>query len=128
MSASFDYSGLKTTADSLIARFGIPITLVRQSRSDGLDPWEQDQGPAATSAAQSVTANGVQVSLDKLTLELQTIERPLGRWVVDASTAIPEPLDTLWKLAANGLTYDVTAINPVQPGDTLMLYFVTVAL
>ena len=131
---SFDYSGLKTTADSLIERFGKAIVLSRDSRladtpTDNLDPWEQDQGPTATSAAQSISGLfGVRINLDKETLNLQTIERPLARWVFQASDALTEEIGPAWTLTADGNTFQVVSTRPVQPGDTLLVYFAVVAL
>lgn len=130
----FDYSSLKSTADSLLLRFGKAIVLSRASRLandpvDNLDSWETDQGPVATSAAQSISGLfGVQIALDKETLELQTIERPLGRWVFQASTAIPEEVGTAWLLTADGLTFEIVSVKPVRPGDTLLVYFAVVSL
>lgn len=133
MTASFDYSGLKTTADSLIERFGIVVSLDRVDRTASLDSWEQDQGPASTSDAQSISAFGIQTILDKNTLDigslgLDTVERPLGQWAIQAAAALPEQMSTGWKLAANGFTYDVLNVRPVQPGSTLLLYFLIIQL
>ncbi len=126
--APFDYAPIKLIADTLIPQFGIPIVLARASRAAQKD-WEQDQGPAATTAAQSISGlSGVQIALDEETLALQTIERPLGRWVFQASTSLLEVVGPEWTLTANSLTYQVVTTRPVQPGDTLLVYFAVVEL
>ena len=136
MSASFDYAALKAAVpDVLIPQFGIPVTLTRQSRAPAKS-WEQDQGPTDKTAAQSFTVSGVQVALDKATLALETTETRLGRWAitVPATTTsfgteiIPEEMGPEWKLTAAGKSYVVSSVTPVQPGDTLLMYFVVVRL
>jgi hypothetical protein len=129
MTTAFDYSSLKTTADQLLERFGKPITLSRAARGADLDPWEQDQGPASSTAAQSITGLfGVQIALDKETLTLQRIERPLGRFVFQASTAIPEEVGPEWILSTGSSEFQIERVKPVEPGSTLLVYFAVVAL
>ena len=136
MTTAFDYSSLKASADSLITRFGTSIVLSRASRSADLDVWEQDQGPTSTSAAQSISGlTGVRLNLTlksltspAATFELSTPERPTARWVFQASTAIPEVVGPEWIFTADGLSYQVVNVRPVQPGTLLLLYFATVAL
>lgn len=136
MTAAFDYSDLKTTADALIQRFGKAVVLTRQSRSADLDFWEQDQGPTASTDAQSISGlYGVRLNLETLsftgdpgTLALSTPEHPLAKWVIQASTELPEPIGPEWELVAGGASYQVSSVEPVQPGSTLLLYFVMVNL
>lgn len=130
MTAAFDYSGLKTTADSLIDRFGKDVVLSRGSHeSVNLDAWEQSQGPTSEDPAQSISGiRGVQIKLDRETLELQTIDRPMGRWVLQAASAIPDDVGPEWILSADGASFQIITLRPVKPGDTLLVYFATVAL
>ena len=136
MTAAFDYSSLKTTADTLIQRFGTAVVLTRQSRSADLDFWEQDQGPTASAAAQSISGlYGVRLNLETLsftgdpgTLALSTPEHPLAKWAIQASALLPESIGPEWELVAGGASYQVSSVEPVQPGSTLLLYFVMVNL
>lgn len=125
---SFDYAALKAEVpDVLIPRFGIPVTLQRASRAPAKS-WEQDQGPAASSAAQSIATSGVQVALDKDTIEASTQEQRLGRWALTAEPALPEEVGPEWELVVDGLTYPISAVRPVKPGPVILLYFVVVQL
>ena len=135
MSTAFDYSGLKATADRLIERFGQAIVLTRAARGgtvlDPLDPWEQDQGPLATSAAQRISGLfGVQIAPDSETLSFQTVERLTARWVFQASDAIPEDVGTEWalELVETGVVFEVLSTRPLRPGPTLLTYFAVVAI
>jgi hypothetical protein len=129
MTAAFDYAALKAAVpDVLLPQFGVAVTLTRAARGTGLKSWEQDQGPAASTAAQSIATSGVQVALDKDEIALQTIETRLGKWALTAETLLPEEVGPEWSLVANGITYPIFSVKPVQPGDTLLLYFVMVTL
>jgi len=137
MSASFDYAALKAAVpDVLIPQFGTTITLTRQSRA-AAKSWEQDQGPTAKTAAQSFSAAGVQIALDKATAALSTIERRLGRWAITVpptvtsfgTEIVPEEMGPEWQLVdSTGRAYTVISVTPVQPGGTLLMYFVVVQL
>lgn len=127
MAAPFDYAALKAAVpDVLIPQFGMAVTLTRAARGVALEAWEQDQGPAASSAAQSVATSGIQVALDKETLALQTIETRLGRWALVADAALPEEVGPEWSLVANGVAYEIVSVKPVAPSGTVLLYFVVV--
>ena len=136
MSATFDYGALKAAVpDVLIPQFGIPVTLPRQSRAP-LKDWEQDQGPSSKTAAQSFSVSGVQVALDKATIAKETTEIRFGRWAitVPATTTtfgtaiVPEEIGPEWKLTAAGKSYPIVSVEPITPGDTLLMYFVVVQL
>lgn len=135
MTASFDYAAIKAVADTLIPQFGIPVTLTRQSRAPSKS-WEQDQGPSDKTGAQSFSASGVQVALDKATIAKETTETRFGRWAITVpattisfgSEIVPEEMGPEWKLTAAGKSYVVSSVSPVQPGDTLLMYFVVVQL
>lgn len=125
---AFDYAALKaSTPDKLIPKFGTAVTLTRPARA-AVKSWEQDQGPAASTAAQSIAISGVQVQLDKATRDLETVEQRLGRWALTASVTLPEEIGPEWALVANGLSYPIVSVQPVQPGDVLLMYFATVKL
>ena len=136
MTASFDYGALKAAVpDVLIPQFGIPVTLTRQARTPAKS-WEQDQGPSDKTAAQSFSVSGVQVALDKATLAKETTEIRFGRWAITVpatttsfgSEVVPEEIGPEWKLTAAGKSYPVVSVNPVTPGDTVLMYFVVVQL
>lgn len=126
---AFDYAALKAEVpDVLIPQFGVAVTLTRPARA-AVKSWQQDQGPAASTAAQSISGvHGIQVALDKATTDLETMEQRLGRWVLTAPSALPEEVGPEWSLVANGLTYPILSVQPVQPGGVLLLYFATVKL
>ncbi len=135
MTASFDYAPIKAVADTRIAEFGTTITLTRQSRAPVKD-WEQDQGPSSKTAAQSFSVSGVQVALDKATLAKETTEIRFGRWAITVpatttsfgSEVVPEEIGPEWKLTAAGKSYPIVSVEPITPGDTLLMYFVVVQL
>lgn len=128
MAAPFPYEALKAVADELLTSAGIDVVLQRESRSPAKS-WEQDQGPASTSSAQSISGiKGVEVQLDKETIDLQATEGRLGRWALTAPETLPEEVGTEWELVANGLTYPIVNVQPKRPGAVLLLYFVVVRL
>jgi hypothetical protein len=126
---SFDYAPIKQVADDLIPRFGVPVVLSRPARA-ATKSWEQDQGPTASSAAQSISAGlfGVQIVKDVETKAKETVETNSARWAVTAPTALPEEVGTEWILTAKGQAYPVLRSTPVEPGSLLLLYFVDVEI
>ena len=139
MTASFDYAALKASVpDVLIPQFGVAVVLSRPARAAS-ENWEQDQGPAASTAAQSISDGlfGIRVKADKETQALQNLagrgannaqEIILARWVITAPSALPEEVGPEWFLTASGVAYPVQRSTPVQPGGVLLVYFIDVKL
>jgi hypothetical protein len=126
---AFDYVPIKAVADTLLPSFGVPVVLSRPARA-ATKSWEQDQGPAASSAAQSISDGlfGVQIVKDIETKVTETVETNSARWAITAPTALPEEVGPEWILTAKGTSYPVLLATPVAPGNLLLLYFVDVKI
>jgi hypothetical protein len=135
---AFDYVPIKAVADTLIPSFGVPVVLSRAARA-ATKSWEQDQGPAASSDAQSISDGlfGVQITKDVETQAKQNLagrgsnvaqEINSARWVLTAPTTLPEEVGPEWILTAKGTSYPVLVSTPVAPGSLLLVYFVDVKI
>ena len=130
MSTAF-YTGLKTTADSLLAEFGEAVTLRREATTfaDPAAPWE---GPTVSGGdTQAVAANAVffDLSNDPFTTTgagigrgSTPVEEHRARVLVQATTLLPEEMGTDWVIDRGGRQYAITASRPQNPGGTLLYY------
>jgi len=132
MSAGFDYSGLKSTADRLIARFGRAATLRRASQSTA-DPANDPLGPPNSSGTDIQTIPVTAVFLDLERDAFTTTGAGIGRGstpveeknvrvLVEAATELPEEMGTEWTLIDGTRLWKVRLARPVAPGDTLLYY------
>lgn len=129
MSAAFDYSGLQSTATTLITQFGRAMTLTRDSRvPDPTKPWLTEQGDTSAASAQSIATVGVFTSLDRELAGLTTVERKLGLVLVRTESELPEEVGSDWHLVDGDRTYEVLLSRPLKPGPVLMLYKLGVVL
>lgn len=139
--AAFDYSELLATATELIEQFGRSITLTRPSRTPApAKTWLTQQGAASAAAAQSITTTGVFLDYEtankgQLMAESrsggaqQTVETKLAVFLVPAEPTLPEEVGPDWKvLEASGREWEITSVEPLQPGPTLLFYTIMVSL
>ncbi len=128
---AFDYASFKADVpDTLIPFFGQDVQLSRAARTPE-KPWETDQGPAETSAAQLIEGiQGVQIQLTKEDQAFAGLnpEVRIARWVITSTPEIPEELGTEWRLIGDGFDYPILLAQPVNPGGLNLLYFLRVQL
>lgn len=126
---AFDYSGLKTVADTLIGDFGREVVLRRQGTtfSDPSKPWGATD-PAAVDV-QSITTIGVFLNLSRGVFTattsgagLSSVEEKTTRCLVIAAAALPEEMGRDWQVDDGSRRYEITASSPVRPGGTLLYY------
>ena len=131
MSAPFDYSDLKTTADDLITEFGEAVTLRRSATTfaDPAAPWEGPEVAGATVQAIAAQAVFFDLSNDPFTTTgagigrgSTSVEEHRARVLVQAVAALPAEIGTDWAVDRGGRLYSITAARPQNPGGTLLYY------
>lgn len=134
---AFDYSGLKTVADTLIADFGRSIVLRRNSRTPAVPgtPWGAPS--EAASDIQAIDAIGVFLSPERkafdavtagIGLGLSNVEEKTARVLVAAVDDLPEEMGRDWKIDDGTRVFEVVSSQPIKPGGTLMYYDLEVKL
>jgi len=111
--STFNYAGIKVTADRLIAKFGQDVTVSRQDRS-GYQP-----ATGTFSQVNSVyTATLAILPKPKAEREEDATQFTEQQGIVKSDTA-PKIGD---QIAANGENYRITAVRNFQPAETHIYY------
>lgn len=129
---SFDYTGLLSTADDLITRFGRTVTLKRPSQTpdDPAKPWAKRQDDATATDDISVSTIGVFLDPKRGNRVLSSSARPTSevsekeaRLLLTADSDFPSDVGPDWYVIDDdGTRWDLLDIKPIRPGPTL-LYF-----
>lgn len=128
MSADF-YAPFVALATEQIAAKGRACTLTRPARGGNpAKPWNSVQGDPAASAAQSIPVTAVFLSLERANLPESNVERRVQRVLIAADAAIPEQMGPDWKLTDAQAEWDVVSSQPLQPGGTLVMYTLEIAV
>lgn len=108
---SFDYSGIQSTAQTLIERFGRDVQ-VKTPIKAGFDTFNQ------TITWQSVTAKAVNTRASFNEVQNSLIKAGDSILLVDSSVSI----STETVITDAGADYSVVSVTEVAPGDTTILY------
>lgn len=127
----FDYSGLRTTADTLITDFGRSVVLRRRSE-EAADPARPWGAPSSTASdIQAIETIGVfldtvREAFDAVTtgagLGVTNVEEKTTRCLVIAENSLPEEMGRDWQVDDGTRRYEVLSSRPVRPGGTLLYY------
>lgn len=137
---AFDYSGLVSTAEELIALFGRDVSLVLppQQPADPAKPWAGRQDEAT--ATDDVTLTGVRAAFlepreedrqgqfIETTSDRQAVENVTARVLVAATSLGSHRLDNRWRVVDGARRLEILRAVPVQPGPTLIYYDLLVEL
>ncbi len=128
MTAAFDYNALQEVATELLDRFGRDVTFTRSSQTPA--DASRPHGSTETNGqdARSISARAVFTSPQDDDQPLSTVQQRVRRVFV-ASSAFPnDTLDTSWRLLDGPTSYEILEANPIQPGDTLLLFQLSVQI
>lgn len=114
---AFDYTGLKATAESLIARFGQSATLRKNAQSG--TAYEPTLTPTDTAITVADFNQRIMDPAGELTGE---VVRTL--YVSTAAGVTPEKGD---KVQIGGVWHEASKVMPLNPGGTVLYYEVEVA-
>lgn len=138
MAASFDYEPLQTTAQEQITSKGRAATLTRTVRTTTAVPvagkaWlptAEGDADADAAEAQSIPVTAVFLSLDRRDRSGQLVEAKSQAVLIGAelSANLPEQIGPDWQLVDDVKTWEILSSKPLQPGPTLMLYRLELAL
>lgn len=110
---AFDYSGLKATAERLIARFGQSATLVKTTTSG------PDYDPTTTTSESDITLVETDYSM---TNRNETLVQAGDKiWIVSTDGLEPKLED---KIKLGGVTYYPQDVQPLNPGGTTLMFTV----
>jgi hypothetical protein len=112
---SFDYASLATTADTIIANFGVPVTVV----SKGTASYNVNTG-AVVATDTTQTANGVITEYNAKDIDNTMILRgdkclllsPIG-----ITSIKPDA-----KVIVAGVSYNVISVNETNPAGVALVY------
>lgn len=107
---AFNYTGLATTATSLIQRFGRTVQVL--SKVQGGEPWNP------TVSWESANAYAVSVGLNRNEVDGTLIQSTDSAYLVESSADIT----TDNRILDGTDEYSIVQSTPVKPGDTVMLY------
>lgn len=112
---AFNYSGLVTTAERLVAEYGREVTVVLESQTlaDETKPWE-----GVTSSESSVTVPGVFYDYDSEEVDNDSVRQGDQKLVVYSAT----DLRNYSYVTSQGERWDIITVSQVQPGDTVVVY------
>lgn len=112
----FDYSGLLSTANKLIADFGKPAVIKRP----GVD--DVSNYPAVVKGATTDHAcTVVQTKFKYSELASGLVETGDVKFIVAVEGLTIEP-NTKDRLEIDGQNYNIKMVDPLKPGQTIMLY------
>lgn len=113
---AFDYTATRTTASTLIAKFGFSVTFTRPTAGQTFDPVD---GSYSGGTPTTIVGNGVLTNFtdDETTNEL--IERGDKRLLFEAGNGAPEIDDTV---VINSVTYRVMDVQTIAPGNVDVIY------
>jgi hypothetical protein len=112
---TFDYSGLKTTAEKLLAKFGKAATLTQ--RADSGDAWNP------TTAYTETPVIVVERTVRKSPRESEA--QITGTYYMSTSAGVSPAINDV--LTVDGLAATVVEPRALQPGDTVILWEVSVS-
>lgn len=127
---AFDYSNILATAQRLVTDFGRAITAERfdQNSSDANQPWI---GPTNSSASPDATetTTGVSVSpsgADKLGIAVKDddLMKRIESFYIVAHKS--QALETFNEIIDGSERYKIVHVEKLQPGSTVLLYFIGV--
>lgn len=112
---SFDYAAIATIADTIIANFGVPVTVTTK----GTPVYNVDTGTVVAPTT-TETANGVVTNYDSKDIDGSVILRGDKRLLLSpiGITAI-KPNATISVLT---VTYTVVAVNEINPAGVSLVY------
>jgi hypothetical protein len=109
----FDYTSVRDTADELLEEFGMAATIRRLANTG--DPYDPTQ--TATDTACTVVVTDYAHS-EKDGTRIQVKDRKV--LVAAGSLAItPTPAD---RFVLGGISYEIVAVSPLEPGGTVVMY------
>lgn len=109
--SEFDYSGMAATATELIARYGAPMRLVEMVKT----------GPAydPTLTPDYTDCIGVKTKFKKNQIDGQRVLQTDLRVLLAADQLVP----TLnHRLEIGGKALEIIDVDPLEPGDTALMY------
>lgn len=113
--STFNYSGMASTASSLISRFGQDHTFTRYT-----DVFDPDSG-ANVRTSTNYTAKAVKSNFTKMEMNDQTIQKDDIKLICDVNTyAVGD------SVSINSQTYTVLDVNPIEPGSLALAYILQV--
>lgn len=126
---AFDYSGLLAISQSLVAKFGRPVTLIRydQTVGDAAKPWD---GPTDARAVPnlSVAAVGAFVpvygrrALGLLRVDDDSLKRVMNVLLVAPPVGSTDDLTTVNAVIDGGVEYELLQAEVLRPATTVLLY------
>lgn len=111
---SYDYSGVRSTAERLIAKFGQPATLITMTATGG-DPWNPVTSESETPVTVAVfdfknsDVDGTLIQQNDKRVYLST----------NGLSAVPE---TGNKLEVGGVRHEIISVSPLAPGGVDVRY------
>ena len=127
---AIDYSELLADATTAIAEAGRAVTFSRESttEADPAKPW----GAAPTDTdTQSVDTIAVIIDFEKTDegagAFLNGTKRQ-ARAIVQAAPGLPEEVGPEWTLTVGSLEYEILDSGPLNPGGTLLIYDMVIAI
>lgn len=116
---AFNYAGSRSTADRLIASFG-QAGAIRRTTSTG-DAWSPTQTTADTPCTVVMISEKLSGRKESLTME-----RTITALIAAGGLAIvPTDAD---QIVVGGKAYQMTDVQPLSPGGTVVLYEVQARL
>ena len=113
-----DYSSFVDLAVGLVTEFGIPVTISHEART-GFDP---ETGAFSGSSDDDQDVVGIFVGKGRVHYAFESLAQAGDREMIVAASSFsfePAPGDVLETEAGN---YDIIAVQPVEPADTVIVY------
>lgn len=112
---SYDYSGLRATADRLIAKFGVEAVL---HRPGGLDEATYPPVQLPGSAEPCIVVRDTYSAMERAGTLIEEGDVKL----LIAVGSLSAPPTTADRLEIQGETYHLQSVEPIQPGPDVLLY------
>lgn len=110
--ATFDYSGLKGTAETLIAKFGQTMYLMRSTATGSYNPTISTTSYAATGVLTEYAIRERDGTLIRVNDKKAIIS-------TESLAIVPNNED---KLKVGGVTHEIIDVSPLSPGGTTLIY------
>ena len=110
---SYDYSGLRATADRLISQFGVDAVL---HRPGGLD---ETTYPPVRLPGSSEPCIVVRDTFNALERAGSLIEEGDVKFLIAVTETPPTTAD---RLEVQGVIYHLQSVDPIQPGPDVLMY------
>lgn len=125
---SKDYTHLKTLAQTLVAKYGRSVDLLRESRveSNTNEPWAGTEisDDEVTVTAVFVPLIGQQVVMETMAEFGGATARSKNCFLIGNVSSYD--IRTFQKVKDNNKIWRITNVNVIQPGDTVLLYEIEV--